>query len=108
MNEKESDFFEKHGLEVQGTEVEVGQTYPIYGMITAFISEDLENEVIVEVNQNLNIKVMISEEDKLNILKERSFEPGIFVTEITENEKGLPIKGLCKTVVFGKKKYIEV
>ena len=36
---KEPNFFEKFGLEVATGEVEVGQTYPIYGMITKVLDE---------------------------------------------------------------------
>jgi len=94
------DLFEKFGLEVKFGEVEVGESYPIYGMITKFIDENVET-CIVEINNQIEVSMKIQEQSNLNLLKERSFEPGIFVVSITEKEP--KIKGDCTTVVFGKK-----
>ena len=39
---------------------------------------------------------------KVELLKERAFEPGIFVSTVTaKNEEGLAVD--CATVVFGKR-----
>ena len=45
----EANFFEKFGLEVGQGEVKIGETYPIYGMITKFFS-DAPGKVEVEIN----------------------------------------------------------
>ena len=48
--------------------------------------------------------------EKLEILKERAFEPGIFITEVISTEetsgedgKKYGVVGNCTTVVFGRK-----
>ena len=48
-NKEQNNFFEKFGLEVASGEVEVGQTYPIYGMITKVL-DDTPGSVCVEIN----------------------------------------------------------
>lgn len=100
-NENKENFFEKFGLEVTTGDVEVGQTYPIYGMITKFISE-APGKVIVELNFSIQATMSIPEDSKVNILKERAFEPGIFVSTVTsKDDKGIAVD--CSTVVFGKR-----
>ena len=44
---KEQNFFDKFGLEVTAGDVEIGKTYPIYGMITKILSE-APGQVVVE------------------------------------------------------------
>lgn len=100
MNNDDGDFFEKSGLEVKSGEVVVGETYPIYGMITKFIDETPGN-VVVEVNYNIQLVMLLDSAEKIQLLKERAFDPGIFVTTISQVESG--IKGDCTTVVFGKR-----
>ena len=97
---KEQNFFEKFGLEVASGEVEIGQTYPIYGMITKILDET-PGKVMVELNFNIKASMAIPENDKINILKERAFEPGIFVSTVTSKDEGIQVD--CSTVVFGKK-----
>lgn len=93
-------FFEKFGLEVSNGDVEVGQTYPIYGMITKII-EQSQGKVIVELNFSIEATMTIPEDTKIETLKERAFEPGIFVSTVTSKEEGVKVD--CSTVVFGKK-----
>lgn len=97
---KPANFFEKFGLEVASGEVEVGQTYPIYGMITKVLN-DTPGNVVVELNFSIEASMSIPESTKINLLKERAFEPGIFVSTILS--KGDKISVDCHTVVFGKK-----
>ena len=101
---KEPNFFEKFGLEVATGEVEVGQTYPIYGMITKLLDETPGN-VIVELNFSIRANMIIPDEKKVNLLKERAFEPGIFVSTI--RTKGENIEVDCATVVFGRKQQFQ-
>ena len=96
----EQNFFEKFGLEVSSGEVEIGQTYPIYGMITKFIS-DAPGSVVVELNFSITANMAIPDSDKIEILKQRAFEPGIFVSTVTQKEGGVIVD--CSTVVFGRK-----
>ena len=97
---KEQNFFEKFGLEVASGEVEVGQTYPIYGMITKLLDET-PGKVVVELNFSIRANMSIPETDKINLLKERAFEPGIFVSTVTSKDDGIAVD--CNTVVFGRR-----
>ena len=99
-NTKEQNFFEKFGLEVSMGEVEIGRTYPIYGMITSIVDET-PNNVVVEINRCIRATMAIPDQDKINILKERAFEPGIFVSTVTKKDDGICVD--CSTVVFGKR-----
>lgn len=100
MENREMNFFEKFGLEVTSGEVEVGQSYPIYGMITKLIDETPGN-VVVEINFSIRANMAIPDVDKIELLKQRAFEPGIFVSTVTRKEDGIEVD--CSTVVFGKK-----
>lgn len=79
--------------------VEVGGTYPIYGMITRIISEK-PGLVVVELNYNIHATMRIPELQKVELLKQRAFEPGIFVASVTSITPIIEIE--CSTVVFGK------
>ena len=96
----QTNFFEKFGLEVSSGEVQVGQTYPIYGMITSILNEE-PGQVVVELNFSIQAHMAILEKDKIELLKERSFEPGIFVSTITAKETRVIVD--CSTVVFGRR-----
>jgi len=97
---KEQNFFEKFGLEVATGEVEVGQTYPIYGMITKLLDET-PGQVLVEINFSIRANMSIPDKEKVEILKQRAFEPGIFVSTVTSKENGISVD--CSTVVFGRR-----
>jgi len=97
---KEQNFFEKFGLEVATGEVEVGQTYPIYGMITKMLDET-PGQVLVEINFSIRANMTIPDQEKVEILKQRAFEPGIFVSTVTSKDNGITVD--CSTVVFGRR-----
>ncbi len=100
METGEQNFFDKFGLEVTSGEVEIGHTYPIYGMITKLLDET-PGKVVVELNFSIRAHMSIPDTDKVNLLKERAFEPGIFVSTVTSKEDGINVD--CSTVVFGKR-----
>lgn len=100
MEAKEPNFFEKFGLEVASGEVEIGRTYPIYGMITKLLN-DAPGNVVVEINFSIRAHMSIPDQDKIELLKERAFEPGIFVSKILSKEDGVTVD--CSTVVFGRR-----
>ena len=104
-NKQPDNLFDSLGLEVKYGDAEVGQTYPIYGMITEIIS-DTPGNVVVIINYNIEIKMNVEDADKLNLLKNKSFEPGIFVCTI--NQVKPSVKGDCTTVVFGKSNSSEM
>jgi len=93
-------FLEKFGLEVGEGEVVVGQTYPIYGMITKFLDET-PGQVVVELNYSIKAKMSIPTAEKVELLRERSFEPGIFISTVKSKDGGVVVD--CSTVVFGKR-----
>ena len=97
---KEANFFEKFGLEVASGDVEVNETYPIYGMITKIL-DDTPGKVMVEINFSIKAHMSIPEEEKIELLKERAFEPGIFVSTILSKAEGITVD--CHTVVFGRR-----
>lgn len=99
-NNKDINFFEKFGLEVAAGEVEVGQTYPIYGMITKIVDET-PGSVVVEINFSIRANMAIPDQDKIEILKTRAFEPGIFVSTVTSKDETITVD--CSTVVFGRR-----
>jgi hypothetical protein len=102
--DKESNFFDKFGLEVATGVVELGKTYPIYGMITKFCCEEA-GSVEVELNFNIIARMSIPDETKVETLKQRAFEPGIFVGTVIENHDRLVVE--CSTVIFGRKQHFE-
>lgn len=101
---KEQNFFEKFGLEVTSGDVEIGSTYPIYGMITKVLDET-PGSVVVELNFGIKANMSIPEQSKIELLKQRAFEPGIFVSTITSKENGICVD--CSTVVFGRRQSFQ-
>jgi hypothetical protein len=99
-NTKDQNFFEKFGCEVQFGEVEVGTTYPLYGMITKIL-DDTPGHVMVELNFSIKASMSIPDPAKIELLKERAFEPGIFVSTVTNKTPSVEVD--CSTVVFGKR-----
>ncbi len=100
MESDQTSFFEKFGLEVSSGEVQVGQTYPIYGMITNILHDEPGN-VVVELNFSIHAHMAIPDRGKIELLKERSFEPGIFVSTVVAKEDRVTVD--CNTVVFGRR-----
>lgn len=98
--ESKNEVFENLGLKVSREEVEIGQTYPIFGMITKLLN-DTPGEVVAEINYSIIAKMNIADTERLNVLKERAFESGIFISTITA--KGPKVEVDCKTVIFGKR-----
>lgn len=101
----EKNFFEKFDLQVTAGEVNVGETYPIYGMITKILSEE-PGAVIVEINFGIRANMSVPDQDRVNLLKSRAFEPGIFVSTVLSKEDGITVD--CSTVVFGRKQSYEM
>lgn len=82
-------------------DVTVGETYPIYGMITKFI-DDRPGRVVAELNYGSIIaEFSIPEPEKIELLKARAFEPGIFVSNVKQVKPQIRIE--CTTVVFGQR-----
>ena len=101
-NNGSTDFLNSNSLEVTSGEVEVGKTYPMYGMITEFIQEG-PGEVIVQLNFSITAHLFVPTIEHFATLKERAFEPGIFISTVKEMADDGKIVVDCQTVVFGKK-----
>lgn len=98
-SETEKDFFEQYGLAVARGPIMVGNTYPIFGMITK-VSEAEGAEVIVEINRNITARMNITEPGKLDILRKKAFETGIFVAKVLQAEPTIEVE--CQAVIFGR------
>jgi hypothetical protein len=84
---------------------ELGKKYPLFGMITKFLNDEL-GSVIVEVNNNITCNMVIHSQEHLNTLKKRCFEPAIFVSVVTNIEPTLVVD--CVTVIFGRQQNKEI
>lgn len=96
----EGDFFDQLGLEVKHGDVEIGTTYPIFGMITRILNETPGN-VIVEINYSIVANMNVSDPARVEVLKERAFESGIFVSTVVAKEPQVEVD--CQVVIFGRK-----
>lgn len=96
MNDDEVPEFENVDL----NDVVVGGVYPIYGAITDIIEEH-EDCVLLQINTNIDATVILDHPGKINFLKERAFEPAIFIAKIVS--KGERISVDCQKVVFNKR-----
>ena len=96
---KENDTFEDLGLEVTRNEVEVGETYPIFGMITEII-DDTPGHVMVEINRNILARINVDDPQKIITLKSRALESAIFVSRILAKQPKIEVE--CKTIILGK------
>jgi hypothetical protein len=95
---------------------EVGQTYPIFGMLTdlnenpdmSFLT-DMDTTMLgkqffqIEVNKQIILFVPSREDNNqelVDTLKNRMFDTAIFISTILENDP--VVIGYCSTVIFGK------
>jgi len=88
---------DKMGIEVKQGKVTVGETYPLYGIITRIV-DDMPGCTTIEINNQVLAHISVSNE-YLELLKKRAFEPAIFIAKITRCE---PIECECSTIIFGK------
>lgn len=96
----EGNFFEQFGLELTAGEVEVGKTYPLFGMVTKFLDTTGTDDVKVEINHHIVAKMFINDPKKVELLKQRAFETGIFISTVVAKEPTLEVE--CQTVIFGR------
>lgn len=101
MSEENQDknLFDELGLAVAFAEVNLGQPYPVYGIITKFISDSPGN-IVVLINDHIEATMNVVDDDKIATLKNRCFDPGIFVCTFTQKDPSL--RADCSTVIFGK------
>lgn len=97
---EDKNLFDDLGLSVEFGEVQVGQVYPIYGIITNIMSEEPGN-VVITINDNITATLNVVEQEKIDALKNRTFDPGIFLCMITAVNSS-SILADCSTVIFGK------
>lgn len=96
----EENLFDQLGLEVAHGDVEVGNTYPIFGMITRLI-DDTPGHVVAEINHSIIANMNVTEASRVEILKERAFESGIFVSTVVQKEPKVEVD--CQVVIFGRR-----
>jgi hypothetical protein len=99
MDHRNKDFFEEFGLTVETGEIEIGRTYPIFGAITKLVNDE-PGHVLAEINYSILARMNIPDRPRVEILKKRAFESGIFVCTITSKDPG--VEADCRTVIFGK------
>jgi hypothetical protein len=75
-------------------------------MITKVLA-DTPGSVIVELNFSIKANMTVPDITQIEVLKERAFEPGIFVATVVSKEEGA-IEVDCSTVVFGKRQEFAV
>jgi hypothetical protein len=95
----EQNLFDELGLEVSQGEVSVGQVVPIFGMITD-VSTDTPGSVMVTINYNIVARMNIPDNTKVDLLKEKAFESGIFISKILSKDPKITVE--CQTVIFGR------
>ena len=99
-NNEKGDFFQEFGLEVINGEIEIGKVYPLFAMITKFI-DDTPGQVRVELNFHIQAQLTVDDPERVQLLKERMFESGIFVSKVVTKDPSIEVA--CQTVIFGKK-----
>ena len=97
--DEEQDLFTQLGLEVQHGAVEIGNTYPIFGMITG-IHSDTPGAVVAEINHSIIAKMNVSDQERVDLLKGKAFETGIFISTVTAIEPRVEVE--CQAVIFGR------
>ncbi len=106
---EEKNLFDEYGLQAAWADadsIKIGETYPIYGMITN-IEKYEPDDFRVTINYNIHGKVFCQDPSKLEIVKERAFESAIFITKIEDIRDG-NFYGTIQTIVFGKKQVTSV
>ncbi len=87
------------GLKITKGDVEIGGTYPIFGMITS-IEDSGEGNIIAEINHSIKAHMVITDASRIEVLRARAYETGIFVSTVKVKEPQLEVE--CQAVVFGK------
>jgi hypothetical protein len=104
--------FHELGMEIVEGQPKVGDTAPIYGMITKILTE-AENTLVVEVNYNIKLTINNGTKESIQMIKERIFEPGIFISNITKSfseskEKTThAYEAISTLVIFGRRQELN-
>lgn len=93
------DLFSELGLAISEGKIEIGKVYPIFGMITEIL-DCSGTDVIVQINHQINARLKIKSAQRLEVLKQKAFESGIFVAKILELEPQIKVE--CQAVIFGR------
>lgn len=101
---KRANVFEKFNLELTTGSLELGKTYPLFGIITKIIRER-PGEIWVEINRGISARVRMSDPKGVVQLKERLFESGIFVSSVTKLDPDIEVE--CETIIFGRRPQLQ-
>jgi len=84
---------------------EVGKTYPLFGYVSEIISEGSDTEdVVVRINNdNIILRMKKVGGERLDVMKDRAFESGIFIATVVEITEDNGIIADCQTVIYGRK-----
>jgi hypothetical protein len=99
LDEKVLGSIDELGVQIGAADIEVGETYPIYGIITG-IEELGDGNVVATINHNIKAEMYISRQERIDVLKSRAFESGIFVATVKQKNPEIVVE--CQAVVFGK------
>lgn len=83
-------------------ELRVGDIHSFYGVIVAM---EGEKNLSLSIGNNLRMTAIV-EPNNMEIIRQRMFDPGIFICKIKEICNGI-VYGHCQTVVFGKQPLVQ-
>jgi hypothetical protein len=99
QRKSQDELFSELGLAISEGKVEIGKVYPIFGMITQ-INECDGEDIKVEINHQIKANLKIRSAERLEVLRQKAFESGIFVAKIISLEPGIEVE--CQAVIFGR------
>lgn len=99
QRKSQDELFSELGLAISEGKVEIGKVYPIFGMITR-ICEGTGDTIQVEINHQIKANLKIKSSERLEVLKQKAFESGIFVSKIVSLEPCVEVD--CQAVIFGR------
>lgn len=79
----------------------IGETYPVYGMITGIVSE-VPGQLTVKINNSINAVFPLNNKSDIELVKSRAFEPCIFVSKVVQDYPMYVVN--VTTVIFGPSK----
>ncbi len=86
-------------FEVAPCELLVGHTYPILGTITK-LDDGMPGRIIAKINNHITAVIPVTDQKSIDILKEKAFETGVFVSKVTALLPEIEVE--CFAVIFGK------
>jgi hypothetical protein len=92
---------------VKLSDIKVGCTYPFYGAVTE-IARIGSNEVRLCVGKQIRLTAFIPDANNYETVKQRAFDPGIFIATVTTLGPDGTVFADCQTMVFGRRQNTEI